>query len=109
MARSPLGRTSGRATFSLAMANQSGLRIKGQETQVIITRGGVLEDTITAIKSFELTDVYQTISQGYLGEKTDRKDYIFNGSKFTMEVHLSRKQWWVLKRAIKDKAQRKTP
>ncbi len=85
------------------------LRIRGDEVQVIITRGGVLEATITAIRSFEITDNYTLISQGYLGETSERKDFIFTGSSFNLEAHLSKRDWFTFKQALRAKARRQTP
>ncbi len=85
------------------------LRIRGDEVQVIITRGGVLEATITAIRTFEITDNYTLLSQGYLGEKSERKDFIFTGSSFNMEAHLSKRDWFTFKKALRAKARRETP
>ncbi len=85
------------------------LRIRGDEVQVIITRGGVLESTLTAIRSFEITDNYTLISQGYLGENTERKDFIFTGSSFNFEAHLSKRDWFNFKQALRAKARRETP
>jgi hypothetical protein len=84
-------------------------RIKGQEVQVILTKGGVLETTFTDIKNFEMGDQYDTLDVGYLGEKTNRKDYVFRGARFSCELHLSTKEFWTFKQAIKDKAKRITP
>lgn len=87
----------------------SSQRIKGQEVQIIITRDGVLEETFTAIKNFQSTDEFEVKSVGYLGEKTNRKDEIFNGMKFSFDMHLSKKAFWTFKKAVKDRAQRVSP
>lgn len=85
------------------------LRIRGDEVQIVIVRGGVLESTLTAIRSFEITDNYTLISQGYLGENTERKDFIFTGSAFNLEAHLSKRDWYAFKKALRAKARRETP
>ena len=85
------------------------LRIRGDEVQVIVSVGGVLQNTLTAVRSFETTDNYSTLSQGYLGESTERQDFIFTGTSFNMEMHLSKRDWFTFKQALRAKAQRQTP
>ena len=85
------------------------LRIRGDEVQVVVLRGGALESTLTAVRSFEITDSYSLLSQGYLGETSERKDFIFTGSAFQMELHLSKRDWFQFKQALRAKAQRQTP
>lgn len=92
----------------MAVKNPS-QRIKGQETAVLITQDGSLQDTLVDIQSFTLEAQFEIISKGYLGEKTNRKDYIFNGVKFTMKLHLHKQDWFVFQKSMKDKAQRNTP
>lgn len=84
-------------------------RIRGQEVQVLITRGDSLEDTLTEIQSFNFEPEFEIKSQGYLGEKTNRKDDIYNGCKGDMELHLHSQDWFRFLTAIKDRAQRVTP
>lgn len=84
-------------------------RIKGQEVTVIIVRDGNLEAEMTDIMNFEVSDEYEIKVQGFLGETTNRHDYIFNGCKGSMEMQLHSQQWFLLKKAIKDKARRVTP
>lgn len=84
-------------------------RIKGQETSVIIIRGGVVEDTLTYIMNFNVELQSETKTQGYLGEKNNRTDDIFNQVKFDMELHLSTAAWFDFSKAILDRQQRITP
>lgn len=84
-------------------------RIKGQETQIIISRGGVLEDTLTNIPDFEVVDKFELITKGYLGQKTDLYDEIFKGTTFKLTMHLNKKQWFLFRQAMRDRAQRVTP
>ena len=63
-------------------------RIKGQEVSLLITNAGELEDTLTDIQNFNMEYEFETKSQGYLGEKTNRQDSIFNGIKFDFEIHV---------------------
>jgi hypothetical protein len=84
-------------------------RIKGQEVSILITNAGELEDTLTDIQNFNMELELETKSQGYLGEKTNRQDSIFNGVKFDFEIHVHTEDVWAFLQAIHDKAQRLTP
>lgn len=84
-------------------------RIKGQEVSILITNAGELEDTLTDIQNFNMEMELETKSMGYLGEKTNRQDSIFNGVKFDFEIHVHTEDVWAFLQAIHDKAQRLTP
>lgn len=84
-------------------------RIKGQEVVVLIIRGGVLEDTLTNIMSFNVELQSETKTQGFLGEKNNRTDDIFNQVKFDLELQLSSQSWFNFSKAILDRQQRVTP
>jgi hypothetical protein len=74
-----------------------------------MTRGGVLEDTITAILSSNLTYQGEIKSQGYLGEKTERKDSRHKGMKGSLEFHSHTHKWMKLVQAIIAKQKREDP
>lgn len=84
-------------------------RIKGQEVSVIIVRGGNVEDTLTNIMNFNVELQSEVKTQGYLGEKNNRTDDIFNQVKFDGELHLSSKDWFNFSKAILDRQKRITP
>jgi hypothetical protein len=84
-------------------------RIKGQEVSILITNAGELEDTLTDIQNFNMEMELETKSMGYLGEKTNRQDSIFNGVKFDFEIHVHTEDVWSFLQSIHDKAQRITP
>jgi hypothetical protein len=84
-------------------------RIKGQEVTVLISDNGVLQDTLTDIQNFEMELQFEIISKGYLGEPSNRKDEIYNGAKFTMELHLHTEDWFNFQSDIKARAQRVQP
>lgn len=87
----------------------SSQRAKGQEVAVLIVRDGALEDSLTDIQNFNVEFQTEIKSQGYLGEKTNRKDEVFNGVKGDMELHLHSQAWFQFVQAIVDRAQRTTP
>lgn len=84
-------------------------RIKGQEVQILYTRGGNLEDTLTDTTDFEYEIDTQLIDKGYLGEKSNRKDDIFNGVSFTGTIHTHTQDWIPYEQAIVARAKRQTP
>lgn len=84
-------------------------RIKGQEVAVLITRAGVLEDTLTHIMNFNLVLKLEIKEQGYLGDPTDEVDEIFHGIKGDFELHIARAAYFDFAQAIIDRAQRLTP
>jgi hypothetical protein len=84
-------------------------RLKGQEVSILITNAGELEDTLTDIQNFNMELELETKAMGYLGEKTNRQDSIFNGVKFDFEIHVHSKDVWSFLQSLHDKAQRITP
>lgn len=84
-------------------------RIKGQEVSILIIRDGELQETLTDIQNFNAEFEFEVKTQGYLGEKTNRKDFIFNGAKFDMEMNAHSEDIFTLIKAARDKAQRITP
>jgi hypothetical protein len=84
-------------------------RIKGQEVQILIVQDSVLQDTLTDIQDFNGELELEIKSQGYLGEKSNRKDEIFNGVKFDMSIHMHSQDFFVFQQAIVSRAKRITP
>ena len=62
-------------------------RIKGQDTEVQVIKGGSVIQAVTAIKSWDITFELDITSQGYIGETTERKDSTFKGvsGKITLD------------------------
>lgn len=84
-------------------------RIKGQEVSIIITRDGDLESELTDIENFNGILDLEVKSQGYLSEKTNRKDEVFNGVKFDFEMNAHSADFFDFQAAIIDRAKRNTP
>ncbi len=84
-------------------------RIRGQEVSILITRGGALEDTLVNISNFNIEWESEISSQGYLGEKTERKDDIFKGVKGDMELNLHSSDFLKFASAVRDRQKRITP
>lgn len=84
-------------------------RIKGQEVSVLLIIDGTQADTITDIKSFEVTFMTEILTEGYLGETTNRKDEIFNGVSGRMELNFENQDIFALFTSVIDRARRRTP
>jgi hypothetical protein len=87
----------------------SDVRIKGQETEVLLIVDGEVFDTVTDVRSFEVAAKLETKEEGYLGEKTNRYDEIFNGVRGRMELHFENPDVFDLMFKIVDRAKRRTP
>lgn len=83
--------------------------IKGQEVSILFVRASVLEDTLTGTTDFEFEPKIELKERGYLGEKSNRHDEIFNGSKFTGTIHIHTQDWFNYSLAIIQRAKRQTP
>lgn len=86
-----------------------GLRIKGQEVTVNISKAGNLQSAITKISNFEMEIKLEMKEEGFLGATTNEYDEIFNGVTFGFEMHLDNGDWFGLQQSIIDKARRVTP
>lgn len=84
-------------------------RIKGQEVEVIVIAGGQTVVSVSAIRSFEFNYNLDTLSEGYIGETTERKDSIYKGISGKLEFHFDSQDVLKLAEAIRDKARRRTP
>lgn len=84
-------------------------RVKGQEVNILFVRGGNLEETLTDTTDFEFGPKLELKEQGYLGEKSNRHDEVFNGMKFSGTIHLHSQDWFVFQSAIIARAKRQTP
>lgn len=84
-------------------------RIKGQEVTVLVIRADQLEDTLTNVVDFSVEPKVELKEQGYLGEKSNRYDEVFNGAKFNITLHLHTQAWLAFQNAIIQRAQRITP
>ena len=63
-------------------------RIKGQEVSILIVANTELQHTLTDVQNFNIEVELELISKGYLGEKTERKDFRLKGIKFDGELHI---------------------
>jgi hypothetical protein len=84
-------------------------RIKGQEVEVSLIVDGTVADTTTDIRSFEFAYKLESKEEGYLGEKTNRYDEIFNGMRGRIEFHYENQDVFDIIKSIVDRAKRRTP
>lgn len=86
-----------------------GPRIRGQEVEVILLVDNQIVRSLNSIKSFEMKYQQEIMSEGYLGERTERKDAIFKGIGASIEVNFSDKGVFAFFSAIVDRSKRRTP
>jgi hypothetical protein len=84
-------------------------RIRGQETSIVVTRGGILETTFDNIHSFNVELESEILEASYLGMKTKLHDDIFNGVKGDFEMHTHSEDWLRFVLAVIDRQKRNTP
>lgn len=84
-------------------------RIKGQEIQLSLIENGQVLSTTTDFRSAEITPKLEKKEEGYLGEKTNRYDEIFNGVDGRCELHYENEDIFAFLTSIIDRAVRRTP
>ena len=70
---------------------------------------GEVASTTTDVRSFEFAYKLETKEEGYLGEKTNRYDEIFNGMRGRLEFHVENADFFDIIKSIVDRAKRRTP
>jgi hypothetical protein len=85
------------------------LRARGDDLEIRIIVDGVLQSAITAISNFNFEIKTEQKDEGFLGEKTNRHDHIYNGCKFDFELQLPTADMFDLAKKIIDTAKRNTP
>lgn len=81
-------------------------RIKGQEVEVLISVGNEPKLAITDVRNFEFNIQLEILKEGYLGERTQRRDEIYNGIAGKMDLHLSSSEALTLVKQIVGRAKR---
>lgn len=84
-------------------------RIKGQEVRVVMVAPSGTVTALSDVQSLEVEVKTEILSEGYLGETTERKDDIFKGASGKMEVHLETEDYFRFVREVVDRSQRRTP
>jgi hypothetical protein len=84
-------------------------RIKGQEVTILIVQDSQLQDTLKDIQDAEITVQSEVIEKGYLGEKGNRFDDIFNGIKGKLTLHLHTQDYFTFVQSVINRQQRAVP
>lgn len=84
-------------------------RVKGQEVRVTFTSPAGTETALSAVQSFEFEVQTEILSEGYLGETTERKDDIFKGTRGRMTIHIENQDYFRFVERVKNRSQRRTP
>lgn len=85
------------------------LRVRGSEVQIRLTRNGAVERTLTAVKNFTFTAMFELKEEGYLGESNNRYDDQYKGCSGTLTFHPESQDAWTLVAFIRDRAARRAP
>ncbi len=85
------------------------LRVAGQDTNLIITAGNKVLDTLTNIRSTSITFEFERKEEEFLSEFAARYDEFFKGASGDSEMQVSSPTQFDLLKAVKDRAQRRGP
>jgi hypothetical protein len=84
-------------------------RIKGQEVRVVMVAPSGTVTALSDVQNFEMEPMTEILSEGYLGETTERKDDIFKGARGKMDVHMETQDYFRFAQEVIDRSQRRTP
>jgi len=87
----------------------SELRLRGQEVTVRLAQDGRILAEITAIKNLEVTFQFKKMEEGYLGERTQRHDDVFDGVSGSFTLHPEGDQALKLIDFLMQRTQRRVP
>ena len=63
-------------------------RVRGQEVSVQVVQDGKIVAELNDVKSFDVEFQMNVMTEGYLGEFTDRRDDMFKGISGKIEFHI---------------------
>ena len=84
------------------------LRVSGQDTNLLITAGNQVLDTLQNVKSTSVTFEFERKEDEFLSEFAARYDEFFKGAQGEMELQISSPSQFALLSQVKDRAQRRT-
>ncbi len=84
-------------------------RLKGQEVNITVMLDGVEQLSLRDVKNLTITPNFDRLTEGYLGETTDRYDELFKGVAVEFEVHTEDPGFVDFIAAVKNRATRRTP
>jgi hypothetical protein len=84
-------------------------RVLGQDTEFMLVQGGTVLSSMTAVKSFGFTPNLKLLDEGFIGEKENRVDEIYESTSFDAEYHIENKDIFDLVTSVIDRARRQVP
>jgi hypothetical protein len=84
-------------------------RLKGQETAFAVVGPDGEEQGLGDVVSAEFVFRFDILTQGLLGETSDRKDDIFKGTRGRMQVQIEAQEAFRFIERAKDRSQRRRP
>lgn len=84
-------------------------RLLGEDVSISVILNGEPQATLADIRHFEIEAELEIKKEGYLGEKTDRRDEVYHGCRGRMEFHIENQDFLLFAEAVKDRARRRTP
>lgn len=84
-------------------------RVKGEDTLITLVSSTGTETSFGDVKSFDLTFERDILSEGYLGQNTEKKDDIFKGVTGKMVVHFEKADALDLIGRMNAKTQKRLP
>lgn len=83
------------------------LRIRGSETALRVTSGGIIQRTFTAIENWTWTVFSEILQKGYVNETTDRYDTIYKGTGIDFNLDPQSADSFLLMQTIADRGARR--
>lgn len=87
----------------------SDARVRGEDLELRIISDGEVEGLITAITACEFEDQREIKSDGFVGERTNRKSSVYNGVRGNISLQIESSEWFDFMVKSKAKAKRETP
>lgn len=84
-------------------------RVKGEDTSITLVSSTGTEESFGDVKSFDITFERDILSEGYLGQKTEKKDDIFKGVTGKMVVHFEKAEALDTVQRMNNKTQGRLP
>ena len=84
-------------------------RLKGLEARVTMVGPNGVETSLGDVVSCEFTSMLDLLSEGLLGEGTERKDDIYRGVEGNFEIQIETQQYLVFMTQIENRAKRRIP
>lgn len=84
-------------------------RILGQNIILEVIEGGEPVAAISNVRSAEITSQLEILTEGYLGETTDRKDEVFRGVSGRMDLHFENPDILTFAMRLIDRAAKREP